>query len=82
MHMFLSMAMGQVEAVETATSVERGIMQQGRDSLEFCYGLLQKRASNYQLPIDPPPLTEVDGWNDDADFDWNTGFFISRTAFF
>lgn len=45
-HMFLSMILAQVEAMEAGLSVELGVARSARDSLEFCYGVLSARAKD------------------------------------
>lgn len=45
-HMFLSMILAQVEAVEAGVAVELHVARGARDSLELCYGILSARASS------------------------------------
>lgn len=53
-HMFLSMIVAQVEAVEAGLPVELEVARRARDSLEFCYGILSERASNVQASSAAP----------------------------
>lgn len=85
MHMFLSMMMAQVEATEEGVPVARHMVQRGRDSLVFCYDILQERASGIPLSTagtsQDPPLAP-DGWQYGVEFDWNAGLFMPSMAFF
>lgn len=49
-HMFLEMVLVQVEAVEEGIPCEAKIAQSGRDSLEFCYNLLETWFDNTVSP--------------------------------
>ena len=81
MHMFLSMILAQVEAMEEGKPAEHRMAKEGRGSLELCYELLQERASNVPLPTpnSQDELPGMDGWQTEADF---ASFFLSGTAFF
>lgn len=81
MHMFLSMILAQVEAMEEGKPVEHRMAKEACESLELCYELLQERASNIPLPTpnSQDTLPDMDGWQTEADF---AGFFLSGTAFF
>lgn len=83
MHVFLTMILAQVSAMESGLPVEGRMAWAGVDSLEFCYGLLEERAST----ISPPSadddqglsLSVDDAWPANSDF---TGFLVPTAAFF
>lgn len=50
-HMFLSMILAKVGAVQTGTDCELAIAQSAKDSLEFCHGLLLARANSSSLGL-------------------------------
>lgn len=50
-HMFLSMILAQVQAMEEGSSCDLKIARSARDSLELCYGLLQERADSLSFPV-------------------------------
>ncbi|OJD34085.1 c6 zinc finger domain-containing protein [Diplodia corticola] len=62
-HMFLSMVVAQVEAIEGGTACELKVAQSAKDSLEFCRDLLQTRADFLALSDnnDPGPLSASPG---------------------
>lgn len=81
-HMFLSMVMAQVDAMETGTSCEFRIAQSAVDSLNFCYDLLQTRASTIPTPKDTTfalsnPYSEQEGYGMEFDLE----FFLPDTGF-
>jgi hypothetical protein len=45
-HFFLSMALGQIEAMEEGTSLEKSMFDAAERSVEVCYALLQRRAKS------------------------------------
>ena len=51
-HLFLSAAMGQIEASENGTSPERGIIEASRVSARHCLDLLKARTNTVQTPSD------------------------------
>lgn len=53
-HMFLSMILAQVEAVEAGLPVELQVARSARDSLELCYGILSARASSLPASLMTP----------------------------
>ncbi|KAH6889279.1 hypothetical protein B0T10DRAFT_487651 [Thelonectria olida] len=86
-HMFLNMILGQVEAIETDSSVELHVARTARDSLEHCYGVLKARADKMPVASSPtanlaPPGMDMgqgmDGYV--MDLDWET--FLPDQAFF
>ncbi|KAG9253572.1 uncharacterized protein F5Z01DRAFT_147121 [Emericellopsis atlantica] len=86
MHMFLNMILAQVEAMEEGKPMEYTMVKEARESLEFCYELLQARASTIPLPtpnvqLEDPlgPLPGIGDWQTEADF---AGFFLTSTALF
>lgn len=84
MHMFLSMILAQVEAMEEGQEVHQSMARSACDSLEFCYELLQERASSVPLltPNSQDISSTMHGWQYETDFDWNPGQFMSSTIFF
>ncbi|KOS45463.1 hypothetical protein ACN38_g3579 [Penicillium nordicum] len=80
-HMFLSMILGKVEAVQTGADCELSIARSAIDSLEFCHGLLLAQADSSLLGIpnnagftsgsslDDEPEGPDSGY--DLDLDWD-----------
>jgi hypothetical protein len=90
LHMFLSMVMAQVEAVEAGTQCEDRIAQSARDSLEICQELLQPQAENLSMfspggtrstSTDPVSGVGSYGLEMDHDFDFDFDFFFSAGSF-
>ena len=54
-HVFLSMAMGQIDAMEAGTSPEQGISDAAKKSVEYCHDLLKAR-----IPVAPTSSRPVD----------------------
>ena len=83
-HMFLSMVMAQVEAVEMGIEYELKIAQAARDSLEFCRELLQTRAGTVSLPspndLGPTPIS-FDGGPESFGMDFDLEFFLPDAGF-
>ncbi|KAJ5202789.1 hypothetical protein N7449_004868 [Penicillium cf. viridicatum] len=50
-HMFLSMILAKVEAVQTGVDCELSIARSAKDSLEFCHGLLLTQADSSSLGV-------------------------------
>lgn len=84
-HMFLTMILAQVEAVEAGMPVELQVARSARDSLELCYGILSARASSIaeSLTASAGAGTEVSGVGENGfesynmygmgvDFDWDS----------
>ncbi|TVY22957.1 Transcription factor [Lachnellula hyalina] len=84
-HMFLSMVMAQVEALETGAECELGIARAARDSLEFCHDLLLTRdGAGVLLAADDMGLTPI-SYNDGQDafgMDFNFESFLPDAGFF
>lgn len=84
-HMFLTMILAQVEAVEAGVLVELEVARSARDSLEFCHGILRERMgdipSAVPSPADAGPATTMaDGFQGHenynmygmgVEFDWD-----------
>lgn len=83
-HMFLSMIMAHVEALENDSPSNFQIAQSGRDSLEFCYNLIQTRAGTNPLPS--PSDTGFTGMESDSaqgyGLDFDIDFFFPGENFF
>lgn len=84
-HMFLSMILAQVEAVEAGVPVELRVVRSARDSLELCYSILSSRASSIaqSLTTSADAGIEASGVGDNGfesynmygmgvDFDWDS----------
>ncbi|KAL2289501.1 hypothetical protein FJTKL_01771 [Diaporthe vaccinii] len=85
-HMFLSMILAQVGALEAGVPVELEVARATRDSLEFCYGILSLRArstpESSAAPADAGVVAaEIDGYQEyenynmygmGVDFDWDS----------
>ncbi|TWU77390.1 hypothetical protein ED733_006153 [Metarhizium rileyi] len=83
-HMFLSMILGQVNAIEEDSMVELQLARSARDSLEYCCGVLRARADRTPSATTPlradaassvgtdGSLTDVDGYV--MDLDWESFF--------
>ncbi|KAL2410410.1 Transcription factor asR3 [Exophiala dermatitidis] len=85
-HMFLSMVLAQVQAIEDDLPVDLQLAKSARDSLEYCYGILRLRAEKMSLA--PTPTTTSDataaaglagsgvdmsnGYGYGLDFDWES----------
>ncbi|KAH7411453.1 hypothetical protein BKA64DRAFT_381731 [Cadophora sp. MPI-SDFR-AT-0126] len=80
-YMFLSMVLAQVDAMEAGTSIEYSDALSARDSLLFCYGLLQTRAAALSvLEADvssTSPFADQEGYGMDFDLD----FFMPNADF-
>lgn len=78
-HMFLSMAMAEVESMEQGGLSQQRIAQSAKDSIEFCYGLLQRQATGMSLTDDRDLLTA----NLDAEQEYDLGldFFLMDDSF-
>ena len=76
-HMFLSAALAEAEAIESGASREVKIAESARDSVRFCYDLLQSQASSSGLPSNCNEMDmggldfdgEQEDWALDFDFD-------------
>lgn len=66
-HVFLSMVLAQVEAVEDGSAVEAAIAKSGKDSLVFCHDLLLTLASKSATltPDDVGPTPNFDSGQED-----------------
>lgn len=87
-HMFLSMIIAQIEAVESGEPVELGVARSARDSLELCYEILRLRASNAPeslttavdvgIGVSPAGIDQYQGYDNynmlgmGVDFDWDS----------
>jgi hypothetical protein len=84
-HMFLSMILAQVEAVEAGAPVELQVARSARDSLELCYGILSARASSIPESLTAPSDAGIEAAGVDengvenynmygmgVDFDWDS----------
>ena len=87
-HMFLSMVLAQVAAVEAGVPCELEIARSARDSAAFCYTLLQTRRDNLSLPspneqsISPTAFgDDQDGYGWNMDFDWGYDFALPNENF-
>lgn len=60
-HVFFACALGQIDAMQSGTSSEQGVMNAAKTSLESCFSILEARAGRIaSLPVD-----EIDdGWRD------------------
>ena len=80
-HMFLSMILAQVEALEADGPVELQVARAAKESLGFCHDILVARAANAQAVsgattpgADPGLAQEFDaGW---SGLDWDWGPFL------
>lgn len=87
-HMFLSMILAQVEAIEADSPIEPQIARSARDSLEHCYGILRTRAEKMSLASTPDAAglaaagmdvgQGLDGYG--LDLDWES--FLPDQVFF
>ncbi|KAI0900221.1 fungal-specific transcription factor domain-containing protein [Annulohypoxylon nitens] len=79
--MFLSMIMGQAEAMEEGVSCDLKVAQNAKDSLELCYDILQARTGTMPSPGPNTGLTPISfsGAQGDygLDFDFDLDFFFS-----
>ena len=83
-HMFLSMVLAQVEAIEAGTSCEHKMAQSARDSLELCLDLLRARISNVSLPVPngaDPISTSLGNGQEDYGLDLDFDFFLPDVSF-
>ncbi|KAJ5393815.1 uncharacterized protein N7487_011456 [Penicillium crustosum] len=88
-HMFLSMILAKVEAVETGADCELAMARSAKDSLEFCHGLLLAQADSSLLGIADNGRfasgsslddgSESPGSGYDLDLDW--GFLLPDAGF-
>ena len=81
-HMFLSMVLAQVIAMEAGTSIEYSNALSARDSLLFCYGLLQARAAAMSVFDEADfsstsPFADQEGYGMDFDLE----FFMPNASF-
>ncbi|KAK7738622.1 hypothetical protein SLS62_011342 [Diatrype stigma] len=85
-HMFLSMILAQAGAVEEGgVGVERRIAQSGRDSLEFCHGLLQTWLATVALSSPGPSDAALTSINTTSSFDSGqdgNGLYVDWDYFF
>jgi hypothetical protein len=81
-HMFLSMVIAQVDAMEAGTSIEYSNALSARDSLEFCYGLLQTRAAAMSV-FDEADFSSTSPFADQEGYgmDFDLGFFMPNAGF-
>jgi hypothetical protein len=81
-HMFLSMILGQAEAIETESSIPLQVARSARDSLESSYSMLKMRAdkaSSASVPYADLPMGSTDlggqvsnDYGMDLDLDWES----------
>lgn len=89
-HMFLSMILAQVEAVEAGADVRLAIARSAADSLHFCHGILSARAEA-SSPVDESDLVgAVEGMDgatpgsmgfEDFGMDWDWESFMPDSGF-
>jgi len=81
-HMFLSMVLAQVIAMEAGTSIEYSNALSARDSLLFCYGLLQARAAAMSV-FDEADFSSTSPFADQEgyDMDFDLEFFMPNASF-
>lgn len=81
-HVFFACALGQIDAMQSGTSSEQGVMSAAKTSLESCYAILEARAGR----IAPLPLDEIDdvrrdmGGQGDYDEPTTSEFSVSLTG--
>lgn len=82
-HMFLSMVLAQVEAMETGTSCEFKIAQGARDSLKTCHEVLCARIGNGIVLQDETDLlsTSLETVNEEYGWDLDMEFFFPEASF-
>lgn len=86
-HMYLSMVLAQVEAIESELPVELQLARSARDSLEYCYSILKTRAEDMSSAATPAASFIAVGMECDQglesyslDLDWES--FIPDQALF
>lgn len=83
-HMFLSMILAQVGAMEEGSSKDLKIARSARDSLELCHVLLQERVDSLSLPgpndlcLTPPSF---DGGLGEFEVNFDLDFFLRDEGF-
>ncbi|XXH00806.1 hypothetical protein Hte_007157 [Hypoxylon texense] len=83
-HMFLSMILALVEALEEGSPCDLKIARSARDSLELCYGLLQERIGSLSFPspndlgLTPP---NFDGGLGGFEMNFDLDFFLQDEGF-
>lgn len=83
-HMFLSMILAQVEAIEEGTSCDLKIARSARDSLELCYDMLKARADALSpLNFSDTALTPLnfDGGLEGYGLNFDLDFFLRDEGF-
>ncbi|KAJ9151991.1 C6 zinc finger domain-containing protein [Pleurostoma richardsiae] len=82
-HTFLKMIIAQVEAIEEGSSCELKMLQSARDSLEFCYGLLEAQASSVSVPGlgDMDIAASFDGGQAGLALDFDLSLFLPDADF-
>ncbi|KAL3417473.1 hypothetical protein PVAG01_11473 [Phlyctema vagabunda] len=83
-HMFLSMILAHVEAIELGTSPELSIAQAAKDSLQFCCGLLRAQAGDiYLQPLEVTEglVTVDDQIQNEYGLDFDLDFFFPDAGF-
>ncbi|KAK2776999.1 C6 zinc finger domain-containing protein [Colletotrichum kahawae] len=82
-HMFLSMIVAQVEAMEEGHSGEQMIAQSAKNSLEFCNSILLRRLENVPSPWNTDTSTMAADREGQEAFaiDWEFDFFLPDTEF-
>lgn len=68
-HMFLSMVLAQVKAIEEDSPIEMQLARSARDSLEYCYGILKTRAEKMSVASTPNPSLAAAGMDVDLELD-------------
>jgi len=82
-HMFLSMILAHAEALELGASIDLMIARSAKDSLEFCYGLLETQAGAVSFPTPndtSPSSTNFSGGQADYGLDFDVEFFFPGTG--
>ncbi|CAI0649383.1 unnamed protein product, partial [Colletotrichum noveboracense] len=82
-HMFLSMIVAQVEAMEEGHSGEHMIAQSAKNSLDFCNSVLQRRLESVPSPwsTDTSTMTADREGQEAFAIDWDFDFFLPDTDF-
>ncbi|CAI7672477.1 unnamed protein product [Penicillium viridicatum] len=87
-HMFLSMILAKVEAVQTGADCELSIARSAKDSLEFCHGLLLAQGDSSLLGIpnnagfaSGSSLDGSEGPGSGYDLDWDWDFLLPDAGF-
>lgn len=81
-HMFLTMILGQVEALETGSPCELEMARKAKESTELCFGILEKQAEA-NSPPEPTDLSITPGFDGQDDFvmDFDMGFLFPDAGF-